>query len=119
MLSENLKLYRQKKGHTQESLAIQLHVVRQTVSKWEKGLSVPDAETLQRIAEVLEISVNDLLNTPAEETLPPSPAAWLWKFWNGRKCLSVPRPGATWPPSAMPSNAASARPGWSFPPGKS
>lgn len=71
MLSENLKLYRQKKGHTQESLAIQLHVVRQTVSKWEKGLSVPDAETLQRIAEVLEISVNDLLNTPAEETLPP------------------------------------------------
>lgn len=71
MLSENLKLYRQKKGHTQESLAIQLHVVRQTVSKWEKGLSVPDAETLQRIAETLEISVNDLLNTPAEEAPPP------------------------------------------------
>ena len=71
MLGENLKLYRQKKGHTQESLAIQLHVVRQTVSKWEKGLSVPDAETLQRIAETLEISVNDLLNTPAEEAPPP------------------------------------------------
>ena len=54
MLSDNLKRYRQKKGFTQEELAMRLHVVRQTVSKWEKGLSVPDADLLQRLAEVLD-----------------------------------------------------------------
>lgn len=61
MFSENLKRIRKERGFTQESLAIQLHVVRQTVSKWEKGLSVPDAEMLQRLAEVLEVSVAQLL----------------------------------------------------------
>lgn len=61
MFSENLKTLRMRKGYTQETLAIKVHVVRQTVSKWEKGLSVPDAVTLQKIAEVLEVSVNELL----------------------------------------------------------
>ena len=46
MFSENLKTLRMRKGYTQETLAIKVHVVRQTVSKWEKGLSVPDAVTL-------------------------------------------------------------------------
>ena len=61
MLGENLKQLRKQKGITQESLAIQLHVVRQTVSKWEKNLSVPDAEMLQRISEVLDTPMNTLL----------------------------------------------------------
>lgn len=61
MFPENLKTLRKEKGYTQESLAIALHVVRQTVSKWENGLSVPDAEMLQRISEVLEVSVSQLL----------------------------------------------------------
>lgn len=61
MFNENLKAIRKEKGYTQETLAIELHVVRQTVSKWEKGLSVPDAEMLQKIAEVLEVSVERLL----------------------------------------------------------
>lgn len=69
MLSENLQQLRKSKGLSQEELAIQLNVVRQTLSKWEKGLSVPDAEMLIRIAEVLDTSVSDLLgeNTPAAE----------------------------------------------------
>lgn len=46
MFSENLKTLRTKKGYTQENLAIKINVVRQTVSKWEKGLSVPDAQCL-------------------------------------------------------------------------
>lgn len=65
MFNDNLKAIRKEKGYTQESLAIELNVVRQTVSKWEKGLSVPDAEMLQRIAEVLDVSVVRLLG--AEE----------------------------------------------------
>ena len=46
MLSENIKAYRKAKGLSQQELAIKLNVVRQTVSKWEKGLSVPDSEML-------------------------------------------------------------------------
>ena len=61
MLNENIKQLRKNKGYTQETLAQQLGVVRQTVSKWEKGLSVPDAELMQKIAEVLEVDVGDLL----------------------------------------------------------
>ncbi len=62
MFNDNLKAIRKEKGYTQESLAIELNVVRQTVSKWEKGLSVPDAEMLQKIAEVLDVSVVRLLD---------------------------------------------------------
>jgi len=61
MLNQNIKSLRNKKGFTQEDFAIRLNVVRQTVSKWENGLSVPDAEQLIRIAEILEVSVNELL----------------------------------------------------------
>ena len=61
MFGENLKTLRKQKGFSQEELAVRLHVVRQTVSKWEKNLSVPDADTLIRLAEILEVSVSELL----------------------------------------------------------
>ena len=61
MFPENLKTMRKAKGHTQEELAIKLNVVRQTVSKWEKGLSVPDADVLCKIADVLDTDVSTLL----------------------------------------------------------
>lgn len=61
MLNENLKTIRKNKGFSQEQLSLRLNVVRQTVSKWEKGLSVPDAEMLAKIAEVLDVSTSELL----------------------------------------------------------
>ena len=61
MLNENIKTLRKNKGFTQEELAVRLHVTRQTISKWEKGYSVPDASMLTDMAEVLEVSVADLL----------------------------------------------------------
>lgn len=61
MFSDNLKAMRKARGFTQEELAIRLNVVRQTVSKWEKGLSVPDADILLRIADVLDTKVSVLL----------------------------------------------------------
>lgn len=67
MLNENIKALRKTKGLTQEELAIRINVVRQTVSKWEKGLSVPDADMLQRIAEVLEVDTSQLLGSPAQQ----------------------------------------------------
>lgn len=69
MLSDNIQRLRKEKGFTQEELATRIHVVRQTVSKWEKGLSVPDAAILEKIAEVLETSVSQLLGAeiPSEK----------------------------------------------------
>lgn len=61
MLNQNIKVLRKAKGLSQEELAIKLNVVRQTVSKWEKGLSVPDAGMVIQIAEVLDTTVNVLL----------------------------------------------------------
>lgn len=61
MFSENLKTLRKASGFSQEQLAIRLNIVRQTVSKWEKGLSVPDAEQLVRLADILGVQVHELL----------------------------------------------------------
>lgn len=66
MFSENLKNLRRQKGLSQEELAERLHVVRQTVSKWEKGLSVPDADFLIRISEIFETPVSTLLGDTIE-----------------------------------------------------
>lgn len=66
MFQENLKELRKKKGYSQQELAIRLNVVRQTISKWEKGLSVPDADTLIKMVEIFEVSVNELLGAELE-----------------------------------------------------
>jgi len=65
MLSENIRTLRRLRGMSQEDLSSRLHVVRQTVSKWEKGLSVPDADLLQKMAEVFETDAAALLGAPA------------------------------------------------------
>lgn len=67
MLNENLARVRKERGLTQEALAVKLNVVRQTISKWENGTAVPDADTLCRIAEALEISVAELLGNSLHE----------------------------------------------------
>ena len=68
MLNENIRRLRRARGLSQEELAGQLHIVRQTLSKWEQGLSVPDAETLSRLAGLLGATTADLLGeTPPEE----------------------------------------------------
>ena len=60
-IDENIKIYRQKKGYTQEEVANRLHVTRQTVSKWEKNYSVPDVEVFVKLADVLEVQTSQLL----------------------------------------------------------
>ena len=70
MLGDNIKKYRRERGYTQEELSAELHVVRQTLSKWENNVSVPDAEVLIRISRALEVPVSVLLDlTPEEETV--------------------------------------------------
>ncbi|EGS34283.1 DNA-binding helix-turn-helix protein [Finegoldia magna SY403409CC001050417] len=68
MLNENIKSLRKSNGLSQEQLANEMHVVRQTVSKWERGLSVPDSDSLIKLAEILHTSVSVLLGENVEET---------------------------------------------------
>ena len=67
MLKDNLKTLRKNKGLSQEELSIKLNVVRQTISKWETGLSVPDAEMLVTISELFETPVSEILGESIEE----------------------------------------------------
>lgn len=68
MLNENIKAARKSKGLSQQEFAIKLNVVRQTVSKWEQGLSVPDSDMLISISEALETPVSALLGETVAET---------------------------------------------------
>ena len=72
MLSENIKAFRKTKGLSQEELAARLNVVRQTISKWEQGLSVPDADLLIALSEALEtpVSTRTMPRPMAEDTEP-------------------------------------------------
>ena len=68
MLNENIKAIRKSKGLSQQELAVKLNVVRQTISKWEQGLSVPDSDMLISVSEALETPVSTLLGETVIET---------------------------------------------------
>lgn len=68
MLNENIKHFRKAKGISQEEMAVKLNVVRQTVSKWENGLSVPDADVLIHMAKLLDVSVSRLLGIETDSS---------------------------------------------------
>lgn len=68
MLSENIRAIRKSKGLSQEELAIKLNMVRQTISKWEQGLSVPDADMLISLSEAFETPVSTLLGETVMES---------------------------------------------------
>ena len=63
MIGKNIQIFRKQMDLTQEALAERVNVARQTIVKWESGESAPDLETAGRLAEVLQVSVDDLLNT--------------------------------------------------------
>lgn len=68
MLNENIKALRKSKGLSQQDLALKLNVVRQTISKWEQGLSVPDSDLLIALSEALETPVSTLLGETVMES---------------------------------------------------
>ena len=68
MLSENIRTIRKSKGLSQEELAVKLNVVRQTISKWEQGLSVPDSNMLISLSKALDTPVSVLLGEIVEQT---------------------------------------------------
>ena len=68
MLNENIKALRKSKGLSQQELAMKRNVVRQTISKWEQGLSVPDSDLLIALSEALETPVSTLLGETVIES---------------------------------------------------
>jgi len=86
MLNENIKTIRKSKGLSQQELAVRLNVVRQTISKWEQGLSVPDSDMLILISEALETPVSTLLGETIAETEADSLKA-IWR--NGDAIPSI------------------------------
>ena len=66
MLKDNLKLARKAKGLSQEELAIKLNVVRQTISKWETGETIPDIDSLKKLAVLLDFSIDNALGVEIE-----------------------------------------------------
>lgn len=64
MLGDNIAALRKQQNLSQQALADRLFVVRQTISKWEKNLSVPDAAALQSLADALNTTVDVLLGAP-------------------------------------------------------
>ena len=97
MLHENLKQARMNKGMSQEQLAVRLNVVRQTISKWEKGTSVPDAEALLHLSEVLDMPVTSLLGeAPAPEPAELSDVARQLAHMNELTALKMQREKEWW-----------------------
>ena len=91
MLKDNLKALRKARGLSQQELAEKCNVVRQTVSKWEQGLSAPDSQMLLVLSEVFQVPVNAILEVAPMEAAEPAgslsqkPAGWNRE--TGRKIL--------------------------------
>ena len=96
MLGENIAALRKQRGMTQQSLADALYVTRQTISKWEKNLSVPDADALIRLANALDTTVQVLLGQPAETSAAPSDIAAALNRINDQLAIQNRRRGRIW-----------------------
>lgn len=66
-IGKTIAFFRKKKGMTQSELAEKMHVTDKAVSKWERDLSCPDVNTIAKLADILEVSVEELLNAKKYE----------------------------------------------------
>ncbi len=84
MLKDTIKKLRTEQGLSQDELAERVHVVRQTVSRWERGTSVPDADSLVALARALGVSAAELLGESAMAGKKPGDLAWETSLLNER-----------------------------------
>jgi len=66
-MGETICSLRKEKGMTQKELAEKMNVTDKAVSKWERNLSCPDINSIPALAEVLDVSVDVLLNASAKK----------------------------------------------------
>ena len=100
MLGETIVTLRKKQALSQQQLADRMHVVRQTVSKWEKNLSVPDADALVRLADALDVSVAELLGQPVKEETAPAESAVVLAQINEQLAIQNRRRSRVWKTAA-------------------
>lgn len=96
MLGENISALRKKQGMSQQTLADALFATRQTISKWEKNLSVPDADALVRLADALDVSVQTLLGQPESAPAEPSDLATALMRINDQLAVQNRRRSRVW-----------------------
>lgn len=96
MLGETIMTLRRRQGMSQQALAEEIHVVRQTISKWEKNLSVPDADALTRLADALDVTVQELLGVPAESSAEPPEVAEALMQINAQLAIQNRRRSRIW-----------------------
>ena len=96
MLGDNIAALRKHRGMTQQTLADALFVTRQTISKWEKNLSVPDADALVRLADALDATVQTLLGQKEEASAEPSDVAVALTRINDQLAIQNRRRGRIW-----------------------
>ena len=96
MLGDNIAALRKQRGMTQQTLADALFVTRQTISKWEKNLSVPDADALVRLADALDATVQTLLGQKEEASAEPSDVAVALTRINDQLAIQNRRRGRIW-----------------------
>ena len=96
MLGDNIAALRKQRGMTQQTLADALFVTRQTISKWEKNLSVPDADALVRLADALDATVQTLLGQKEEASAEPSDIAVALTRINDQLAIQNRRRGRIW-----------------------
>ena len=96
MLGENITALRKQRGMSQQTLAESLFVTRQTISKWEKNLSVPDADALVRLADALETTVQSLLGQPEEASAAPGEIAAVLSRINDQLAIQNRRRSRVW-----------------------
>lgn len=96
MLGETIAALRKRQGMSQQTLADAVYVTRQTISKWEKNLSVPDADALVRLADALDTTVQSLLGQPAEAAAEPSDIAAALSRINDQLAIQNRRRSRIW-----------------------
>ena len=100
MLGENIAALRKQRGMSQQTLAESLFVTRQTISKWEKNLSVPDADALVRLADALETTVQTLLGQAEESPAEPGEIAAALSRINDQLAIQNRRRSRIWKAAA-------------------
>lgn len=96
MLGETIAALRKRQGMSQQTLADAVYVTRQTISKWEKNLSVPDADALVRLADALDTTVQSLLGQGEEASAAPSDIAAALSRINDQLAIQNRRRSRIW-----------------------
>ncbi len=79
-MGEIISTLRKEKGMTQKDLADMLNITDKAVSKWERDIACPDTQTIPRLAEILGVSIEELMNAKSAPTTNNKDAGYLFNI---------------------------------------